>query len=259
MNLFGANPALSRPESINDVRNGILLRADLHFALDMHKFTFCVKNGRVVVHFLQPTADLGRQFYNVELRAVQDAAPEFFFARFALSVFPLVRNFAGAPGRRILRGREITEVVEQPLKPAAKKRRFQAVHELRPPRERVDVASNSSMSSAVVTSDAEVNTDSDDQLNVANVPDVPWHERVLAEPHDTDDEDREDKELAATFFPGVFDEEKVAGAQMSEAYARHTFEDINFYPRLRKMRRLKAHWMKDHPNVWTVHEERSES
>lgn len=221
MNLFGSNPALSRADSIHDVRNGILLRADLHFALDMHKLTFCVKEGKVLAHFLQPTTDLGCEFHNVELRPVVDAAPEYFFARFAMTVIPLVRNFAGAPGRRVLRAGVLGEVAVEPrVRGGGKKRRLP---------------------------EADVELEDRSGATVEGR----WHERVLAEAHDSEDEDREDSELAATVFPGVFDGLE-GGSVCRSVAARHVVENINFYPRLRKMRRLKANWMKEHPNVWTV-------
>lgn len=40
---WNLNPALSRNDTINDIRNGLLLRQDLHTAFDAHKFTFTIK------------------------------------------------------------------------------------------------------------------------------------------------------------------------------------------------------------------------
>lgn len=69
-----------------------------------------------------------------------------------------------------------------------------------------------------------------------------WHDRVLSEPYDSEEEGREDLALAERHFPAVFDGTKTP--------PRHVYETINFYPGQRSVQRVKAHWMSEHPNVY---------
>ncbi|KAL1615858.1 hypothetical protein SLS56_011643 [Neofusicoccum ribis] len=96
--------------AINDARNAMLLRADLHFAFDQMKFVFVPKPlppGEpwcpFVVHLLDPLArELRRLYHNVPLQAPLGVAPEYLFARFAWAVFPLLEEFLRQPVDRKL-------------------------------------------------------------------------------------------------------------------------------------------------------------
>lgn len=85
------SPTLS---SIDDVQNGVLLRKDIHFAFDQKTFCLVVKEGVVVSHYLKPTNELAALYHNAEfcLPGAQPAV-EFFWARFAWSILPLVGPF----------------------------------------------------------------------------------------------------------------------------------------------------------------------
>lgn len=85
------SPTLS---AIDDVQNGVLLRKDIQFAFDQKTFCLVVKQGVVVSHYLKPTNELAALYHNAEfwLPGAQSAV-EFFWARFAWSILPLVGPF----------------------------------------------------------------------------------------------------------------------------------------------------------------------
>lgn len=203
----------------------MLLRQDIHTALDAHKFTFAAKHGKLVTHFLAPTSDLGRQFHNCEVRRITDARPEFFFARFALSVFPLVDHFAASPGRVVSKGGAAAEEVPHPPARSSIKRKW--TMDLRP-------RSPAQDDPQVPPEEA----DSPPPHKTARL----WHDQVLSERYDSEEEDREDRALAEHYFPSVFDGSKTP--------PRSVYESINFYPGQRSVERAKARWIREHPNVY---------
>lgn len=80
---------------VDDVRNAIALRRDIHSAFDDRKFVIVPKQSRWVVHFLGQTNSLGDDFHNthIELKGV---SPQFLYARFAWTIFPLLSSFLNA-------------------------------------------------------------------------------------------------------------------------------------------------------------------
>lgn len=89
------NSSAGRISSIDiitgNVCNGFLLCHDLHHGFDSSLFTLVVKEGRVVVHFLEVTHDLARLYHNVTFRLLRaDPCLKFTWARFAWSFLPFV-------------------------------------------------------------------------------------------------------------------------------------------------------------------------
>lgn len=74
---------------------------------------------------------------------------------------------------------------------------------------------------------------------------IDWAEKFVDEEQD---EEVEDRRLAGRYFPGIFEEKTEA--------SKHVWEQTTFYPGMRAVKRLKARWMQEHPNVWTVTGER---
>lgn len=78
-----------------DIKNCFLLRHDLHHAFNSRLFCLAVKEGKIVVHFLRRTYEVGACYHNLEFRLpAGEPALEFIWARFAWSVFPLITKFA---------------------------------------------------------------------------------------------------------------------------------------------------------------------
>lgn len=80
---------------VDDVRNAIALRRDIHAAFDDRKFVIVPKQSKWVVHFLGQTNSLGDDFHNthIELKGI---SPQFLYARFAWTIFPLLSSFLNA-------------------------------------------------------------------------------------------------------------------------------------------------------------------
>jgi hypothetical protein len=66
---------------LKDPGNMLLIRSDLHKPFDDRLFMFF------------PKGDLSQLYHNVEIHPVPHCCPEFLFARFAWSVFPLLGGF----------------------------------------------------------------------------------------------------------------------------------------------------------------------
>ncbi|KAL8654927.1 MAG: hypothetical protein Q9210_001202 [Variospora velana] len=97
---YGNKHASLRP-GINDDANTMLLRADLHRSFDKRRFTFLPKKqGAVVTHVLE-SESLRDIYHNVELNTTY-IAPEYFFARFAWTLLPLLKGFLRRGQRRLL-------------------------------------------------------------------------------------------------------------------------------------------------------------
>lgn len=85
---------------IDDVRNGFLLRRDLHHAYDRPVFCHVAKEGKIVTHFVLRTHEMGMYYHNAEFRLPNaDPCVEFFWARFAWTVIPLAQMFT--PAQRV--------------------------------------------------------------------------------------------------------------------------------------------------------------
>ena len=97
---YGNKHASSRP-SINDEANTMLLRADLHRSFDKRRFTFLPKKQGVLVTHVLESESLRDIYHNVQLNTTY-IAPEYFFARFAWTIFPLLKPFLRRGQRRLL-------------------------------------------------------------------------------------------------------------------------------------------------------------
>ncbi|KAK4978309.1 hypothetical protein LTR28_006308 [Elasticomyces elasticus] len=103
MSRYNLGPA----DTLDDTANALLLRADLHIAFDKPRFTFvpkpaCDGSGmRLVVHLLEPSAELEHLYHNRELHA-SAVGIEMLYARFAWSLFPLLGAFLSCRTNRRL-------------------------------------------------------------------------------------------------------------------------------------------------------------
>lgn len=123
MRTYNSNPAAAKDTTrvIDDVRNGLLLRQDLHSTFDRAVFCLAVKEGVVVPHFLEPTYELGALYHNTTFRLpAADPCVEFVWARFAWSIIPLAASFDANPARRA--SALVTVTVANPAPTAAKRR-----------------------------------------------------------------------------------------------------------------------------------------
>ena len=108
MSIYNLNPQMTGAQSMDDVSNAMLLRADLHKSFDAQKFVFVPKASRpvhglsttdntpehiFVIHLLSPSQELGILYHNVSLQAIPDVGREFLFARFAWTLFPFLQSF----------------------------------------------------------------------------------------------------------------------------------------------------------------------
>lgn len=85
----------------NSENNVCRLRVDLHRIFDNRAFTFVPKldaegKQHTVVHFFSTTKDSGDaalSFHNQKVHSLESVAPQFLFARFALTVFAYIKDF----------------------------------------------------------------------------------------------------------------------------------------------------------------------
>lgn len=88
-----------RPDTdpINDPRNAILLRSDIHTFFDYKRWVMAPKLGKLVAHILTPRygQELQALYHNVEIQPMYGVAVEFVIARFAWAVFTLAHDFLG--------------------------------------------------------------------------------------------------------------------------------------------------------------------
>lgn len=78
--------------------NLLLLRADLHKALDDRNFVFFPKaDDGFVVHFLKMTMDLEQIHHNSYLHPIPACSPCLLYARFAWAMFPCLSDFLVNP------------------------------------------------------------------------------------------------------------------------------------------------------------------
>ncbi|KAB2100127.1 hypothetical protein AG0111_0g11654 [Alternaria gaisen] len=121
----------SLTNSIDDTGNAMLLRADLHIAFDKPRFVFVPKpsgdNGvmRLVLHLLEPSAELEHLYHNRELHP-SDVGGEMLFARFAWTLFPLLEAFLSCKEDRRLtvRTTDHDQILDRGYFPAAACDRF---------------------------------------------------------------------------------------------------------------------------------------
>ena len=79
---------------IDDAANSCSMRSDLHTAFDVSKkFVITPKSSRWIVHFLEPTMDMGNLYHNVPLDLDPTISPKFILSRFAWAIFPRLAPF----------------------------------------------------------------------------------------------------------------------------------------------------------------------
>jgi len=103
-------------EDVNDIRNAIALRADMHQLFDNGTFVYVPKNGEMRLHFLFPSWTNSHFKYQNSLFSMTHIPYQYLYARFAWAVFKrtiplhLELNFEadGKPrlSRREARGRD---------------------------------------------------------------------------------------------------------------------------------------------------------
>lgn len=94
MSVYNANTVLSPSHAIDDVSNGFALRSDLNGpCIDAGKMIVAPKEGKLVLHFLFDTDELGYLYHNRQLFPIDTIPREFLYARFAWSIFPLLGRF----------------------------------------------------------------------------------------------------------------------------------------------------------------------
>ncbi|KAL9009821.1 MAG: hypothetical protein Q9173_005184 [Seirophora scorigena] len=76
-------------DTISTPANLMLMRADLHKILDDKKFVIVPKQGRLVSHFLVPADKYVYMHHNSEIQPT-GVAVDFFFARLAWAIFPML-------------------------------------------------------------------------------------------------------------------------------------------------------------------------
>lgn len=93
-----------RQNHTNDIRNSLLLRADLHVCFGQRIFAFVPKpvpnnlrQRSLVTHLLSPSDDVEPIFHGTQLRQLTDVSVEFLFARFAWSIFPRLNGILTLP------------------------------------------------------------------------------------------------------------------------------------------------------------------
>ncbi|KAK3364145.1 hypothetical protein B0T25DRAFT_620390 [Lasiosphaeria hispida] len=88
MLLYSSRPSIPTAISVDDPRNVLLLRSDLHHLFDQGRFVLVPKEGIWVVHILSglPEEELAALYHNVCLQPLSGLSVEFLFARFAWTV-----------------------------------------------------------------------------------------------------------------------------------------------------------------------------
>ncbi|KAI4276040.1 MAG: hypothetical protein L6R38_005761 [Xanthoria sp. 2 TBL-2021] len=104
MDQYNQSYRLSPECTTDDMSNLIALREDIHTAFDRHcMFVFVAKQDKWLIHFLEPSNNLGPQYHNVNARLNDGVASEHVLARFAWAIFPMVRPFLGRGPKRWVR------------------------------------------------------------------------------------------------------------------------------------------------------------
>jgi hypothetical protein len=85
------------------------LRADVYQIFDDRRFVIVRKKSSWTIHFLTQTNDLGRVYHNTVIDLSDSISPEFILARFAWSIFPLLRGFLDAGFPRQIRIQVMTD------------------------------------------------------------------------------------------------------------------------------------------------------
>ncbi|KAK9478183.1 hypothetical protein V1514DRAFT_331835 [Lipomyces japonicus] len=79
---------------IDDHANLVVLRADIHKAFDDRNFILYPKdNASYYVHMIKPSPNLGVWYHNAKSHPIELCRPQFLFARFSWTLFPLISEF----------------------------------------------------------------------------------------------------------------------------------------------------------------------
>ncbi|KAF9883280.1 hypothetical protein FE257_003800 [Aspergillus nanangensis] len=102
MFLYATRPGSSMDTNCPD--NAIILRRDLHYLWDNHKFAIVPKQGKWVVHVLNnlATNELQESYHNLETQPIIGVAREYLLARFGLAILGDASIFAKQGYRRKL-------------------------------------------------------------------------------------------------------------------------------------------------------------
>ncbi|KAK9480328.1 hypothetical protein V1514DRAFT_194182 [Lipomyces japonicus] len=96
MRYWNWEPSLLEKSLLDDQTNLMLLRSDVHQAFDDKYFVLYPKDSAgFYVHMLHYTTDLGVLYHNSKTHPLLNCQPEFLYARFAWSLFPLITGFLG--------------------------------------------------------------------------------------------------------------------------------------------------------------------
>lgn len=90
-----ASPPRPGTDPLDDSRNALLLRSDVHTLFDQRRFVFVPKSSVFVVHILPPgsSSELAAMYHNVQLQPLAAVAVEFLLARFAWAIFTQLESF----------------------------------------------------------------------------------------------------------------------------------------------------------------------
>jgi HNH endonuclease len=95
-------PSRANAEFIDDARNAVLLRSDVHKYFDDKRLAFVLKPSAtspstttLVVHIFIPdsTSELINLYYNRSLQQLTGISVEYLFARFAWTIFDFLKPF----------------------------------------------------------------------------------------------------------------------------------------------------------------------
>ena len=96
MRKYCRNQMLPPEFLLDDGRNAIALRMDIHRAFDDRRFILTPSEKPTdvwMVRFIQPTADCGFRYHGASVKLNAEVAPEFLLVRFAWANFPCVQDF----------------------------------------------------------------------------------------------------------------------------------------------------------------------
>lgn len=253
MHVYNANHTLSPTHLTNDVRNGFALRGDLNGpAFDAAKFVIVPKvcppfpryylartntrqEGKLALHFLHDSFELVPLYHNREAHPIPAVSREFLFARFAWALFPRITGFlTGLPtrlrlytleaGRWVHVDRELDwgATLQQAAGARSKRKRGSGTP-----------AGSSVGDCDVLPMSPELGIAVDSSPHtLEDYFDPPLREREREER-----ELREDYEIQAEAFPEM--------ALESESGTSRVWEEITWYPGVRKVERMKEAFRRD--------------
>ncbi|KAL8671292.1 MAG: hypothetical protein Q9168_004213 [Polycauliona sp. 1 TL-2023] len=103
MGQYNQSRRLAPACTTDDISSLVALRKDIHFVFDQRMFVFVPKQDNWLIHFLEPSLDLGPQYHNIKATLNTGVAREHVLARFAWAIFPLVREFLEQGPKRWIR------------------------------------------------------------------------------------------------------------------------------------------------------------